>query len=145
MGFSLTVDIVVIALEENGKFILLIKRGNEPYKDKWALPGGFVKENEEILDAALRELQEETKLKYTKDLWEIGFFSKVGRDPRGRVCSVAFLAIINNRADVYADTDAIEAKWFKIDDLPDLAFDHADIIKCAIDKLGFIITTKQVF
>lgn len=143
MAFLLAVDIVVIAIVDKERYILLIKRKNNPFRDKWALPGGFVEENEDVLDAAYKELKEETGLKEVNKLYEVGFFSKVGRDPRGRVCSFAFLAMLNEFFPVKADSDAKQANWFKLNELPPLAFDHNQIIQQAIEKLHLISQHKH--
>lgn len=142
MAFLLAVDIVVITIVEQEKYILLIKRKNNPFEDKWALPGGFVEENEEAIDAAYRELKEETGLKEIDKLYEVGFFSKVGRDPRGRICSLAFLTILNEILPAKANTDAKQANWFKFNELPPLAFDHDQIILQAMEKLNLILQIK---
>lgn len=126
-----TVDILVINNETEE--ILLIKRLNEPFKDCWALPGGFVDENEDLEDAAHRELKEETNLEL-EELYQIGAFGTPGRDPRGHMVSVAYLGYKNDIDDAKAMDDAKELKWFKINNLPKLAFDHKEIIELAITE-----------
>ncbi len=122
-----TVDIVLF---KNNK-ILLIKRLKEPYKDCWALPGGFVDENEDLEDAAKRELLEETSIK-VDSLTQIGAFGKPFRDPRHHTVSIAFYGEVDDNTIAIAADDAKEAYWFSLDDLPELAFDHKDIINKAI-------------
>ncbi|HKX86963.1 MAG TPA: NUDIX hydrolase [Flavobacterium sp.] len=129
---SVTVDIVLIK-DTNPKQLLLIKRKNEPFKDCWALPGGFVDENEDLEIAAKRELEEETQVKIN-ELIQIGAYGKPFRDPRSHVVSIAYFSTVNKNTIAKASDDAKEAKWFKINDLPDLAFDHIDIINDTINK-----------
>lgn len=124
-----TVDIVL--LKSNS--ILLIKRLKEPYKDCWALPGGFVEENEDLEEAAKRELLEETSIKINS-LEQIGAFGKPFRDPRHHTVSIAFYGETDEHTMAIAADDAKEAYWFPLNELPDLAFDHQEIINKAIDK-----------
>nr|WP_317631695.1 NUDIX hydrolase [uncultured Flavobacterium sp.] len=125
-----TVDIVLFKAENQ---ILLIKRKNDPFKDCWALPGGFVDENEDLEVAALRELEEETTIKLEK-LSQLGAYGKPFRDPRSHVVSIAYFANVDKNIIAKAADDAKEAKWFTVTNLPELAFDHAEIIKDAIAK-----------
>ena len=127
---AVTADSVVITREEQPK-VLLIQRGNEPFKGNWAFPGGFMNMDETTEQCAIRELEEETGLQVT-DLKQIGAYSKVDRDPRGRTVSVAYLAVIDAPAAVTGQDDAAQARWFPINELPPLAFDHADIMADAI-------------
>lgn len=120
-----TVDVVVINKKTDE--ILLIKRLNEPFKDSWALPGGFVDENEDLEQAARRELFEETNIE-TGKLTQIGAFGTPNRDPRGHMISIAYQSELIENQIIKAKDDAKEAKWFSIKDLPDLAFDHLEII-----------------
>ena len=120
-----TVDVLVI--NKITDEILLIKRLNEPFKDCWALPGGFVDENEDLEQAARRELFEETNIE-TDEMTQIGTFGKPYRDPRGHMISVAYQTNLNENQKVKAKDDAKEVKWFSIKDLPELAFDHLEII-----------------
>lgn len=124
-----TVDVLVINKKTNE--ILLIKRLNEPYKDCWALPGGFVDENEDLEQAARRELFEETNIE-TDKMIQIGAFGKPYRDPRGHMISVAYHTNLVENQIVKAKDDAKEVKWFFSNDLPDLAFDHLDIINSVL-------------
>ncbi|MDH7506905.1 MAG: NUDIX hydrolase [Candidatus Thermoplasmatota archaeon] len=119
---SLTTDGVII---KNGK-ILLIKRKNEPFKGKWALPGGFVEYGEKVEEAIVREIKEETGL-ITKIKEPVGIYSDPKRDPRGHVVSIVFLLdIIDGK--LKADDDALDVKFFDLKKLPDLSFDHDIII-----------------
>ena len=133
---SLTVDCIIFGLDESSRLkVLLIQRAKEPFKDAWALPGGFVDENETLEYAALRELREETGI---SDVFieQLFTFGTPGRDPRGRVVTVAYYSLINlAEHKIGADTDALDVKWFPINSLPPLAFDHAEILKTAINRL----------
>lgn len=137
---DLTVDILLFS----GKSILLIKRGREPYAGFWALPGGFLDadEDENLLAAARRELKEETGLQATV-LYEIGSYSDIYRDPRGRVVSVAFAGLVDDEqlAQAAANDDASDARVFSLDNLPPMAFDHARIIEDAVEKMEFNSST----
>ena len=132
----LTVDAVVLATDSENNKVLLIKRKNPPFQDHWAIPGGFV-ENEESIDAAAkRELQEETGLE-VDNLQQLYAFGEPKRDPRSRVVSVAYWGIADPDAQkVVPATDAKDAKWFPVDDLPPLAFDHAIIIAKALEQIA---------
>lgn len=128
----MTVDAVI--LRKAGDYeLLLIKRKNEPFKDCWALPGGFVDENEDLKTAAIRELEEETQIKVT-DLEQIGAFGKPFRDPRGHMVSVAYFGIVPENTVAVAADDAKETGWFSVKDLPKLAFDHLDIVTLSLQK-----------
>jgi len=132
-----TVDAVVFSLSGGRTQVLLINRGREPFKGKWAVPGGFVEMDEELEDAVARELAEETGLTGVH-LEQMHTFGTCGRDPRGRQISIAFtgLATEEQQSMIKAGDDAAKAKWFDIKTVPeDLAFDHDEIIKCAIEKL----------
>jgi 8-oxo-dGTP diphosphatase len=135
---SLTVDLVIFTVRENSLQVLLIQRRNEPYAGMWALPGGFVELEESLEDAALRELEEETGLRdvYLEQLYTYG---NPSRDPRGRVVTVAYFALIPANAIIRAEggDDATRASWFPADDLPPLAFDHAEIISYATRRLRY--------
>lgn len=134
-NISVTVDCVIFCLGENELNVMLIKRGNAPFKHHWAFPGGFVEIDETLEQAAARELQEETGLKNIA-LEQFHAFSTVDRDPRSRIISVAFYAIIDLKEQLLmANTDAIDAKCFAISKLPNLAFDHAEILRVALNQL----------
>ena len=129
-----TVDAVVFSLSGGRAQVLLVNRGREPYKGKWALPGGFIEIDEELEDAVARELAEETGLTGVR-LEQMRAFGRCGRDPRGRQISVAFTGIATGGQDkIRAGDDAAKAQWFDIENLPgDLAFDHDEMIKCGIE------------
>lgn len=132
---AVTVDIAIFCNANNKINVLLIKRKNDPFKGQWAIPGGFVEEDENLEDAAKRELVEETGIK-VKTIEQVKAFGAPGRDPRGRTISIAFLGWIDCEDNPVAGDDAAEAKWFELDDLPeDLAFDHAKIIQTAENYL----------
>lgn len=120
-----TVDVLVI--NKKTAEILLIKRLNEPFKDCWALPGGFVDENEDLEQAARRELFEETNLE-TDKMIQIGAFGTPNRDPRGHMISIAYKTYLIDNQTTKAKDDAKEVEWFSIKNLPELAFDHLEII-----------------
>ena len=122
---AVTADCVVITKEAEPK-VLLIQRGFDPYKGYWALPGGFMNMDETTNECAIRELKEETGLELPS-LHQVGAFSKVDRDPRGRTISIAYLAVIAVPVEVKGEDDAVKAAWFPINNLPALAFDHLDI------------------
>ena len=130
----LTVDTLVFKRRAGVTEILLVKRKKEPFKDTWAIPGGFVDEGEDLEDAAIRELDEETSVKIDS-AEQLRAFGKPGRDPRHHTVSVAFMAFVPANTTATAADDAKEAEWFSIDDLPALAFDHAEIVAFAIAKL----------
>lgn len=132
---ALTVDCVVFGLDEDDLKVLLIQRGHSPFEGKWALPGGFMHLDETLDEAARRELQEETGLECAF-LEQLYTFGTVDRDPRERVVTVAFYALVKlSDHRVQAATDAREAAWFSLDDLPKLAFDHDDILETAHERL----------
>lgn len=127
---ALTVDILILTEGENGKEILLIQRGEEPFKYKWALPGGFVNENEPLETAARRELMEETGLKKLPPMKQVGTYGNPGRDPRGWTVSVAFQCEVKKaKVKPKAGDDARNVAWFPLNKLPRLAFDHGRIIR----------------
>ena len=129
---SVTVDLVLISESAPDKKILLIKRKQEPFKGLWALPGGFVDENEDLQDAALRELKEETGIENVT-LTQFAAFGKPGRDPRGHTVSIGFKALLPSIINAVAGDDAASAKWFSVKKLPELAFDHGGIIGRALE------------
>lgn len=127
---SVTADCIVMTRETDPK-VLLIERGHEPFKGCWAFPGGFMNMDETTEQCAVRELEEETGLKIT-DIQQLGAYSKVDRDPRGRTITVAYLAFVDKPLPVKGQDDAAKAQWFSIKNLPKLAFDHAEIMRDAI-------------
>jgi len=130
-----TVDAAVFAFSDDRAKLLLIRRKHEPYKDHWALPGGFVDMDEDLPDAAARELVEETGLTNVP-LEQLRTFGKPGRDPRGRAITVVYFGIAEkNWEQIRAADDAADVRWFDIDHLPKMAFDHNEIARCAIDRL----------
>ena len=132
---ALTVDCVVFGLDEEDLKILLIQRALPPFAGTWALPGGFVRVDETLEDAARRELEEETGLRNVF-LEQLYTFGALDRDPRERVVSVAHYALVKlSDHTVQAATDARDAAWFAVHDVPSLAFDHADILQLAVERL----------
>lgn len=135
LKLAVAVDTVVFGYSDGQLNILLIQRGLEPFRGKWALPGGFVREKEDLDTAANRELSEETSvdIKYLEQLYTYGH---PDRDPRGRVVSVAYFALVRIEGQrVQAGTDAQSSKWFPVAEMPKLAFDHEAIIGHALKRL----------
>lgn len=121
-----TVDIAVI--KQNTRELLLIKRKNDPFKGSWALPGGFVDKDEALIDAAKRELAEETGIT-GQELKQLAAFGDPGRDPRGHTISIVFYTLMaNQQLTATAADDAADAQWYSLNHLPPLAFDHQKII-----------------
>lgn len=133
---SLTVDCVIFGLDEQNLLkVMLIQRGIEPFQGKWALPGGFVQLEESLEAAALRELHEETGISNVF-LEQLHTFGDIDRDPRERVVTVAYYALVNlSRHEIRATTDASDAAWFSLANLPELAFDHDRILVAALTRL----------
>ena len=129
---SVTADCVVMTREAEPK-VLLIERGDEPFKGCWAFPGGFMNMDETTEQCSIRELEEETGMKVSI-VYQIGAYSKVDRDPRGRTITVAYLAIVDEPIAVNGQDDAAKAQWFPLSALPELAFDHDEIIPDAVKK-----------
>ena len=134
---AVTADCVVLTNEAEPK-VLLIQRGFDPYKGCWAFPGGFMNMDETTEQCAIRELEEETGLRVS-DIHQIGAYSKVDRDPRGRTITVACLAFVDEPIAVTGKDDAAKAEWFPLSVLPNLAFDHADIMADVIKLCPNII------
>ncbi len=130
-GPMLTADVVAVAGGSPGS-VLLVRRGNPPFEGEWALPGGFVEDREPTLEAARRELDEETGLGSAGALRLVGVYDTPGRDPRGWTVSVAYRADLPGEDAVAGADDAAEARWFPVGDLPPVAFDHATIIADAV-------------
>lgn len=132
---ALTTDCVIFGLDDEDLKVLLIQRDLPPFEGGWALPGGFVRVGESVDDSALRELKEETGLKNVF-LEQLYTFGDPDRDPREHVVTVAYYALVNLvDHPPKADTDARNAAWFSLDDIPKLAFDHRDILNAALDRL----------
>ncbi len=124
---AITVDTVIFKDLQSSARILLIKRKNDPFKNSWALPGGFLEETENLKEGAKRELLEETGVE-AEALKQLKTYGDLNRDPRGRTISIAFIGKLNKEVKIKAGDDAIEADWFSLDKLPGLAFDHSKII-----------------
>jgi len=132
---SVTVDIVIFTIQDNQLKVLLIKRGIEPFRNYWAIPGGFVKIDESLEAAAKRELNEETGVNnvYLEQLYSFG---NPDRDPRGRVITIAYMALINSgNINLKAATDVSDAQWFSVKKIPSLAFDHKEILEYSLKRL----------
>ncbi len=133
---ALTADVVLFAVVQDHLEVLLIQRDQPPFEQAWAFPGGFVDLGERPEDAARRELAEETSLRDIP-LTQLGVFGDPKRDPRGHVVSVVYLAVVpmEVREQAEAGSDAAQARWWPVDQLPSLAFDHTDILTCALQHL----------
>lgn len=131
---ALTADVVALARIGGARHVLLIRRGSEPFAGSWALPGGFVDEGERPEDAARRELAEETGITYAGALTLVGVYGDPGRDPRGWTVSVAYSAFFDVPGAAAGGDDAAEARWFPLDGLPPLAFDHREIVADAVSR-----------
>ncbi|MBT3398160.1 NUDIX hydrolase [archaeon] len=132
---SVTTDVIIFAIKNNELNVLLIKRGIEPFKRSWTVPGGFVDIKDSIEDTAKKKLKEKTGVdaKYLEQLYTFG---DPKRDPRGRVISIAYFALINpNDTKLSTSPEAEEVKWFPVKSLPKLAFDHKKILDYAIQRL----------
>jgi 8-oxo-dGTP diphosphatase len=143
-SIKLTVDAVVFGYEEGNISVLLIKRKYEPFIGHWAIPGGFIEDEESLEHAVERELHEETgvKINYLEQLYTFG---KPDRDPRGRVVSIAYFGLVRpNAFNILASTDAEQVQWFNINELPKLSFDHKEILKTAITRLQGKITYEPI-
>ena len=140
---AVTTDCVIFGYDQkDGLSVLLVERGIDPYKGHWAFPGGFLRIDEDAEAGARRELEEETGLRATF-IEQLGCFSEVNRDPRERVITIAFFALVN-KAEVKGGDDAAAAKWFPIISVPSLAFDHDRILRVALSHLKEKIHFKPV-
>ncbi len=141
---AITSDAVVFGFDGSKLNVLLVERGIEPFKGKWALPGGFMRMDETIDECARRELREETGLDDVY-LEQFHVFSTVSRDPRERVVTVAFIAMVRkSEYRLLAGDDAVKANWFAIDELPELAFDHAEIVAKGRQRLQEILHSRPI-
>lgn len=140
---AITADCAVFGFDGRKLYVLLIERGVEPYRGQWALPGGFMHIEEDIEHCAVRELREETGLTNVY-LSQFHTFSSVNRDPRERVVTIAFLALVRKSDLIKAGDDAAKAVWFEMDNLPRLAFDHAVILKEALNALRLRLATEPI-
>lgn len=132
---KITVDAVIFSISAKIKQVLLVKRLNEPYQGRWVFPGGFVDDGENLEAAALRELEEETSLRLAS-LIQLRAYGDPKRDPRGHTVTVAFLGQVNADAvKIKAASDAEAVKWFDLNNLPQLGFDHSEILKDAIKEI----------
>lgn len=142
---KVTVDAIVFGYnQENGISVLLIRRKIEPHINEWALPGGFVLNDETLEEAVERELQEEAgiSINYLEQLFTFG---KPDRDPRRRIISISYFGLVKSvDFKLFASSDASEAAWFNIYDLPELAFDHKDIVEKAINRLRSKVTYEPI-
>lgn len=154
-NIKVAVDAVVFGYKEEKLYLLCIKQKYGPLKGHWVLPGGLVKDEERLQEAVIRELQEETNvdLEYLEQLYTFG--DTIERDPRGRVIAVAYLGLVNPKGlELQAATDALEAKWFPIEELPDLGYDHNEIVQTGLARLrskvhyepiGFDLISEEFF
>jgi 8-oxo-dGTP diphosphatase len=136
--FSVTADLVVLTIRDDALCALVVERGSDPFKGSWALPGGFVEPDESLYDAATRELEEETGLRIeVRRLEQLGSYGEPGRDPRGRVVSVAWLAVVPEGSQPAAGSDAANVAWRPASQLlgsERLAFDHATILADGVER-----------
>ena len=137
---ALTVDALIFHFSEGSLNLLLIQRGDEPYKGSWAFPGGFVNENETVEQAVVRELKEETGIEAT-GLQQVFTASAPGRDPRGWTVSVIFIGFIKDGTTLKAGDDAADARWHPLRNVTHLAFDHADIV----DRVRLILKRRMKY
>lgn len=128
-------DVVLFAVDQKALHVLLVQRGRPPFEGMWAFPGGMVEPEEDLMEAACRELAEETGIKDVPYITQLGAFGKPGRDPRGRVISVAYIGLLGRLEAVQGADDAARAGWWPVNNLPPLAFDHHDILTCALKRL----------
>jgi 8-oxo-dGTP diphosphatase len=137
--FYVTVDIVILTIREDTLCALVVRRGEEPFRGRWALPGGFVDQDEDLFEAAVRELEEETGVSAgAARLEQLASFGAPGRDPRHRVVSVAYLSVLPTGPEPQAGSDADEAEWRPVHRLlrrrGQLAFDHFEILSAGVER-----------
>ncbi|WP_165779236.1 NUDIX domain-containing protein [Brumimicrobium salinarum] len=143
-NIKLAADAVVFSYDKSGLYLLLVERKKAVNNKKWALPGGFIEDNESPEKAAIRELQEETgvKVEFLKQFYTFG---KVKRDPRFRVVSIAHFIIMKKEGVVpIGNDDAAKAKWILLNELPTLAFDHGEVVQMAFDHLQQSISSLSI-
>jgi 8-oxo-dGTP diphosphatase len=144
-NIRVAVDAIVFGYQYNQLYVLLIQQKFGTQESYWALPGGLVKNEESLQDAVKRELKEETNVTVTYFEQLFTFGDDVNRDPRNRVISVAYFALVDpSKLTIKADSDAEHAQWFKINEVPTLAFDHNSILKKAIERLKAKLTYEPV-
>jgi 8-oxo-dGTP diphosphatase len=138
LNAAVTVDLVVLTVRGDDLLVLVVKRGVAPYRGRWALPGGFIHDDEDLLDAAERELREETGVSMRAHLEQLATYGAPRRDPRGRVVTVAYLALVPKLEDATAGSDAADARWQTVDELlgesARLAFDHRRILADGVER-----------
>lgn len=139
LNAAVTVDLVVLTVRDDRLAVLVVRRGVAPYRGRWALPGGFVGEREDLAEAAARELQEEAGIGAVQaHLEQLATYGSPGRDPRGRVVSTAYLVLLPGLPEPRAGTDASDARWVYADDMTakpgHLAFDHHCILTDAVER-----------
>lgn len=132
---AVTADIIILKTTNTINSVLLIERKHPPFQGMWALPGGFLDMHETLEEAALRELEEETGITGI-ELKQFHTFSKVDRDPRHRTITTVFIGYTNDNASPVAGDDAAKAQWFRLEDLPPLAFDHDEVMEMVKIKPG---------
>lgn len=141
---AVTVDMIIFTVIDNDLKVVLIQRKNPPFQDKWAIPGGFIEYDEDIYDAAKRELKEETGLENIY-LEQLKTFGKPNRDPRGRTISVVYFALVNSsKLNIRAQSDAKDAQLFSLKNLPELAFDHKFILDSALQTLRMELENTSI-
>jgi len=138
-AFAVTVDVVILTVSEGVLHVLLVRRGQEPFKGMWAIPGGFKRPEETLDEAARRELSEETGVDVPSLLTQFGAYGDPGRDPRMNVVTVAYLAVLSDVGAIVADTDAAHAALVPVSDILEerieLAFDHLRIVRDAVERV----------
>jgi 8-oxo-dGTP diphosphatase len=137
--FAVTVDVVIMTMSEGALRVLLVRRGESPYKGMWAIPGGFKRPTETLDEAARRELFEETGVEAASQLTQFGAYGDPGRDPRMNVVTIAYLTVLRDVGAIAAGTDAVDAALVPVSDVlrgtVDLAFDHLGIVRDAIERV----------
>jgi len=140
---AITVDLVIFSVRAHDLNVLLVRRADAPFRGRWALPGGFGRPNESLDDAARRQLEEETGVRdvYLEQLYTFG---APRRDPRGRVISVAYFALAAASVNAQASGPGVEVAWHALDKLPELAFDHGEIVRYALQRLRYKLEYTSV-